>query len=120
VVVVGRLELATEEHFARMLYGKMLSPGPRVTGTCSYGCCASRCPDAESSAVVVSEALDGRLPRWPVGALSDALARPCDGRRWYLLGNIAGRRQGTRLLFGFEPVWTCDDVGDRGDEDQAQ
>lgn len=26
VVVVGRLELATEEHFARMLYGKMPEP----------------------------------------------------------------------------------------------
>ena len=26
MVVVGRLELATEEHFARMLYGKMPEP----------------------------------------------------------------------------------------------
>jgi hypothetical protein len=54
------------------------------------------------------------------GSLSDALARPRDGRRWYLLRNNASRRQGTRLIFGFEPVWTCDDVGDRGNEDQAQ
>ena len=38
VVVVGRLELATDEDFARMLYGRCLSLGSAVIGTCSYGC----------------------------------------------------------------------------------
>jgi hypothetical protein len=45
VVLVGRLELATEDDFARMLYEKMPEPWLAGTGTCSYGCGVTTYPD---------------------------------------------------------------------------
>jgi len=44
VVAVGRLQLATEEDFASMRYGKLPEPWAGVTDGCSYGCLATRCP----------------------------------------------------------------------------